>query len=163
MLRWSSNFAQQLARSPGAFGVPAEAVASLVAAQQAFAQRYAASQSRQTRTPVSVRAKDAARAAMIVEVRPLAAMVRAQASTSNAQLGALGLRTRREVRREVARPGVAPLVRVVSAGGSPVVGADRGTGHGALPQARGCGVGGVVVLVRADAAARRGGVASVGA
>lgn len=112
LVQWSGNFARQLAKSPGVYGVTPEAVAGLVAAQQAFAQKYAAAQSRVTRTPVSVQAKDTAREVMIGEARPLAALVRAQKSTTNHQLIVLGLRSRRKARRGVARPRVAPQVRV---------------------------------------------------
>lgn len=113
LLEWSGNFARHLTKSPEVYGLSPSDMAGFVAAQQAFAQKYAATQSRVTRTPVSVQAKDTAREVMIGEARPLAALVRAQKSTTNLQLITLRLRSRRKARREVARPRIAPQVRVV--------------------------------------------------
>lgn len=117
LVTWSATFGRVLEASPNAYGVTPEEVAGFVVAQQVFAQRYAVSQSRVTRTAVSVRVKDTARDEMIRLARPLAARVRARRAITNEQLMALGLRPRGRARRAVARPRVSPLVRVVSVEG----------------------------------------------
>jgi len=120
---WATHFARKLSATPEAFGVTPAQAARLAALEQAFAHRYAAAQNPSTRTAPMIRAKDAARDAMVAEVRELAGRVRSRRATTNDQLVALGLRPRRaqtktggeKARRHAPPPDTSPRVQVRNA------------------------------------------------
>lgn len=120
LLLWSANFATQVAAHAAGWGVPAERVAGYVAVQAAYAEALRRANEPATRTPVAIRAKDAARQALTTESRLLARTLRGNSKMSEAQRITLGLGARPRRRKRVPRPGVAPAVRVAGVEGGRV-------------------------------------------
>lgn len=114
---WARNFVQLISASPEDYGVSVEAADALAAAHAAFATQYVLAMEPQTRTSPVVVAKNDAMAAMIVQVREVAALVRVTCSKTPEKLVQLGLRVKEGRGPRIAVPGDAPLLKIKSVQG----------------------------------------------
>ena len=111
LVSWSLNLVNKLSAQPGHFGVGPARLASLVASQAAYAQAQRATAD--GGKPATAR-RNAARAALLADVRAAVAVVRAQEDLTDAQQVQLGLRPPNPRRKAIPRPRVAPGISIRS-------------------------------------------------
>lgn len=80
---WVSNFSTLISATPSAFGLVAGDAAQIAAVNSGWQAAYTAAINPSTRTPATVAAKDAARAAAEMVVRPYAILIRNNSGISN--------------------------------------------------------------------------------
>src|SRR5690606_33239718 len=106
LVSFSKNLVTRLTAQEGHFGVPSQRLASLSALQADFADAQA-QVTLMTNRPATAR-RNAARAALLDEIRGVVAIVRAQQDVTDAQKITLGLTIPGKRRRAIPRPRVAP-------------------------------------------------------
>lgn len=111
---WAVNFADIVDSDPTAVGLTTGDASTINAATGAFHTAYETTQNPATRTPVSIAAKDAAKASMLATVRPFAMFINGRAATTDAQRSSLGLTIRKLVPTPVPAPTSAPTLSLVS-------------------------------------------------
>ncbi len=121
---WLDHFAGKIAMSPGTYGVSAGDAAELSAAQVAWHAAFATASAPSTRTVPAIRAKDQARAAAVLVVRRLGAIIRPNPAVSDSLKLSLGLKLRKATLSRTQAPtehpvlvitGLAPASHEVSA------------------------------------------------
>lgn len=107
---WSDNFATVLTADEAAYGlVPADS-AAVNAVVTPWLVALATATNPATRTSATVAAKDAAKSAMLVVVRPYATRISANPAVSDDAKVAIGVTVRNTGRTPVPAPGVAPVM-----------------------------------------------------
>ena len=107
---WLANFDALLTANPTDFGLDAADAAVVAPVAATFAAAYPISQDPATRTPVTVAAKDAARASAEAVVRPFAVRVSQNAAVTNANKAAIGVTVRTAVPTPIPPPVDAPTL-----------------------------------------------------
>ena len=115
LFTWATNFRDLIDADPPSFGLTAGDAASVDAVVTPFLSAYTTALNPSTRTPSSIAAKDAARAAMLVVVRPIAQNVRNNAGVSNELKSDLGLNIPTTTRSPIFCPQTQPLLSIVAA------------------------------------------------
>lgn len=115
LFSWASNFATLIAVSPPTYGLVSADSTAIDNVVNPFLSSYTTSVNPSTRTAPSVAAKDAARAAMLVVVRPYAQNVRNNAGVTNESKGDLGLNIPTTTRSPIFCPQTQPLLQIVAA------------------------------------------------
>lgn len=110
---WLANFAGKIAGSPAAYGLSAGDAAEITAAQSLWVAAYALAGAPATRTAVTIADKDSKRAAAVLVVRRLAALVRADSAVADSLKLGLGLRLRKHSLTRGAAPSEAPVLSIV--------------------------------------------------
>lgn len=111
---WSANFESQIDTEYAAYGLTTGQATAYTALDTAWRTAYAAAVNPATRTPVTVAAKDAARAAAVANARVLASIVNAFPGITNGQRTTLGLNPRGDGPTPVPAPTTQPLPAVVA-------------------------------------------------
>jgi hypothetical protein len=113
---WSANFSEKINSPPGPaqFGLTVAQAANYAALHDAYASAFELSQDPNTRTPVQISVKNTAKAALKVNARMLARLIRATPTVTNEQRIELGLTVPDENPSPVPRPSVAPKLSVQS-------------------------------------------------
>jgi len=111
---WILNFSTLITATPTAYGLTAGNATTIAAQNTAYQAAYTAANDPSTRTPETVAAKDAARAAATAVVRPFAMQINASAAVTNGQRAALGLTIRKTVPTPVPAPTDIPTLGLVS-------------------------------------------------
>lgn len=110
---WSANFETQIDTEFATYGLTNGQATAYTALDTAWRSAYAAAINPATRTPVTVAAKDAARAAAVANARFLAAIVNAYPGITNSQRTTLGLNPRGDGPTPVPAPTTQPLPVVI--------------------------------------------------
>jgi hypothetical protein len=110
---WSANFNTLITATPTAFGLVAGDATAYATLNTAWASAIAAAINPATRTPVTVAAKDTARAALVAKARELAVKVQATPAVTNAQKTSLGLTPRGSTPTPIPAPVTKPVPLVV--------------------------------------------------
>lgn len=109
-LAWSENFDTLITATPTAYGLTAPQAAAYAALHATYAAAYAAATNPITRTPVTIAAKDTAKAAAIAMARELAQIVKADPDTTDEQLTELGITVDKFPPTPVPTPSTFPLL-----------------------------------------------------
>jgi hypothetical protein len=112
---WLLNFSTLLTASPATYGLTAPDAVAVAAQNTAFQAALVASTDPSTRTPVTVAAKDAARAAAEFVVRPLAVAISLNAGVTPGDKTAIGVTVRSTTPTPVPAPVVAPVIALLAA------------------------------------------------
>jgi hypothetical protein len=112
---WMANFATLLTADPDAYGLDAADAATVQPVADAFAVAYPISQDPITRTPVTVAAKDAARASAEAVTRPYAVRISQNAGVDDADKAAIGVTVRTQVSTPIPAPVDAPTLGFLKA------------------------------------------------
>ena len=115
LFTWADNFNTLITASPITYGLTSGDAASVDAVVAPFLAAYTTALNPSTRTPSSVAAKDAARAAMLNVVRPVAQNVRNNAGVANDAKSDLGLNIPTTTRSPIFCPQTQPLLSIVAA------------------------------------------------
>jgi len=110
---WLANFDALLTAAPATYGLTAPDAAAVAAVALPFAVAYPISQDPATRTPVTVAAKDTARADAEVVVRPFAVQISLNAGVPAMDKTAIGVTVRSLVPTPIPAPISAPTLSVV--------------------------------------------------
>lgn len=110
---WSLNFETQIDTEYATYGLTNGQATAYTALDTAWRTAYQAATNPATRTPVTIAAKDAARAALVFNARELAAVVNAYPGITNAQRETLGLNPRGDGPTPVPAPTTKPVAVVV--------------------------------------------------
>ena len=111
---WLANFDSLLTAAPATFGLTAPDAAAVAAVALAFALAYPISQDPTTRTPVTIAAKDTARANAEVVVRPFAVQVSLNNGVTAMDKTALGVTVRSLVPTPIPAPITAPELGIIA-------------------------------------------------
>jgi hypothetical protein len=114
-LTWLGNFSVVITASPTDYGLIAGDATEMTTRTATFSGALAAATNGSTRGPMTVAAKDIARANAVVFARSLAARIQAYPEITSDQLVALGLTVRKTGRTPVPDPVTAPLLSFISA------------------------------------------------
>lgn len=93
-VNWASNFSTELTAAPTDYGLVAGNAVTVAAVVDPFVAAFAAATNPATRTPVTIAAKDAARAAMESTVRPFATQIASNGSVSAGLKTTIGVTNR---------------------------------------------------------------------
>jgi hypothetical protein len=112
---WLNNFGLQI-NDPGYGLAPADltAIENLIGNQN-FVEKLVAATNPETRTPVTVQAKDNARAAVEAGLRPYCVQISMDSAISDSLKVALGVTVRKESPTPVPAPTIAPEISLVAA------------------------------------------------
>lgn len=110
---WSANFEGIVDGDYAALGLTMGQAAAVTAADTAYQAAYTAAIDPSTRTPVTIAAKDAARAALLGTVRPVAIQVRNNPAVSDATKVSLGLTVPTVTPTPVPAPTTVPTLAVL--------------------------------------------------
>lgn len=111
---WLSNFSTLITAAPTDYGLTSGDASTIAAAVDAYSDAYALTVDPATRTSPAIAAKDAAKSAALVVVRPFAMFINARAATTDEQRGDLGLTIRKTVPTPIPAPTTAPALSLVS-------------------------------------------------
>jgi hypothetical protein len=111
---WMANFNSVASANPSAYGFTPSNVATINAAAATFATAYAPLTSPDTKTKAAVSAFNAARAASLAQILPLAQMVSQSESIAPDDKTALGVTVRKTTRTPVPPPSTVPILHIVS-------------------------------------------------
>ena len=112
---WLLNFSTVGAAAPATYGLSGGQVTAIGGVQTAFASAYLLAIDPSTRTPVTVAAKDTARANAEAVVRPIAVTISLSAAISNGEKAAIGVTIPSVVPSPVPPPVTAPSILLQSA------------------------------------------------
>lgn len=112
---WLTNFSTLLTASPATYGLTAPDAVLVAAQQVAFAGALALATDPSTRTPVTVAAKDAARASAEAIVRPYAVGISLNPAVSNGDKVAIGVTVRSNIPTPIPAPVTPPAIQLISA------------------------------------------------
>jgi len=112
---WLTNFAVLLTATPATYGLLAGDAVLVTNAQVAYSDALTLSQDPNTRTPVTVAAKDAARASAEFVARPYAVNISLNPSVSNGDKVAIGVTVRSNIPTPIPAPVTAPTIALISA------------------------------------------------
>lgn len=115
LVAWSDNFAALITASPTTYGLVAGDAAAINAVNTPWDAAYAAAVAGGTRGPMTVQAKNNARAALLAVVRPYAIQIRNNAGVSDPDKVALGLTVPNTTRTPILAPQSQPLISIVAA------------------------------------------------
>lgn len=118
---WSLNFSTLITATPTAYGLVAGDATAYAALHSTYSTALTAATDPITRTPVTVAAKDAARAALVSKARELAAKIQATPTVTPAQKTSLGITPRDTGRTPIPVPSTRPVVTIVSTAGGAFV------------------------------------------
>lgn len=121
LLAWSANFNTRITATPTAFGLTAGIATAYAAAHTAFASALATAVNPSTRTPVTVAAKDAAKAALKLLARQDAAIVQATVTVTPSQKTDLGITPRDRTRTPIPTPSTRPVITIERTSGGTYV------------------------------------------
>lgn len=111
---WSANFESQIDTEFATYGLDNAQATAYTTLDTAWRTAYAAAVNPATRTPVTVAAKDAARAAAVANARSLALIINAYPGVTNAMRTTLGLNPRGDGPTPIPAPTTKPLPTVVA-------------------------------------------------
>lgn len=114
-LAWLLNFSTLLTATPVVYGLTAPDAVLVAAEYTTFEAALALSTDPGTRTPVTVAAKDAARSASEIIVRPYAVLISLNAGVTSGDKIAIGVTVRSTVPTPIPAPVVAPTISLISA------------------------------------------------
>ncbi len=112
---WLANYSALLTADPGLYGLTAGDAVSVDGVNTTFQAAYTAAVDPATRTPVTVAAKDVARASAEAVARPYAVLVSRNAAVTDANKTALGVTVPSLVPSPVPPPVDAPALSLISA------------------------------------------------
>ena len=112
---WMLNFSTLLTASPSTYGLTAPDAVIVETAEQAFSDSLVISSDPGTRTPVTVAAKDAARASAEAVMRPYAVQISLNPAVTNGNKVAIGVTVRTNTPTPIPAPVVAPVIQLVQA------------------------------------------------
>jgi hypothetical protein len=112
---WLQNFSTVLTANPTAYGLTTGDATTVAGANTTFQAAYTAAVDPATRTPVTVAAKDSARAAAEATVRPLAVQISLNSGVSDGLKVTIGVSLPRENPTPVPPPTTNPTVDLVQA------------------------------------------------
>lgn len=112
---WLLNFSTLLTASPTTYGLTAPDAVLVAAQQTAFAAALTAATDPATRTPVTVAAKDAARASAEFVVRPYAVQISLNPAVTNGNKTAIGVTVRTTTPTPVPAPVTPPAIELLMA------------------------------------------------
>lgn len=112
---WLLNFSTLLTAAAATYGLTAPDAVIVAGQQTAFAAALALSTDPGTRTPVSVAAKDAARASAEFVVRPYAVAISLNAAVTNGAKVAIGVTVRSNIPTPIPAPVTPPSISLISA------------------------------------------------
>lgn len=115
LVAWSDNFASLITASPTTYGLVAADAAAINAVNTPWDTAYAAAVAGATRGPMTVQAKNNARAALLAVVRPYAIQIRNNAGVSDPDKVALGLTVPNQTRTPIFAPQTQPLISIAAA------------------------------------------------
>lgn len=113
-LAWMVNFSAMITATPTAYGLTAGDATTIDGYVDTFVDAQAVAEAPETRTPVSIAARDTARANAEQVCRPYAMQIQANPTITNAQLTELGL-TVRSAPTPVPAPTTFPLISFLQA------------------------------------------------
>jgi hypothetical protein len=111
---WIQNFSTLITADPTSYGLVAGDATAIAAQNTAYQAAYSLANDPSTRTPVTVAAKDAAKATALSTVRPYAQQINLNAAVTNDQRAALGITIRKTVPTPVPPPATAPIISMLS-------------------------------------------------
>lgn len=115
--QWATNYVALVTATPGAYGlVAADATAAGTAATQ-YATALTLSSDPNTRTAVTVQAKDTARNQLVTLVRSQVTRVQAYPPLTPAQAQSLGITVRSTIRTQVPPPSTRPILAITKTEG----------------------------------------------
>lgn len=109
---WLLNFSTLLTAAPATYGLTAPDAVAVAAEQTAFAAAYSAAIDPSTRTPVTVAAKDSAKASALAVVRPFAVNISLNPGVLDADKTAIGVTVRSLVPTPIPAPVDAPVLAI---------------------------------------------------
>lgn len=112
---WLLNFSTLLTASPATYGLTAPDAVLVANEQVAFAAALTAATDPGTRTPVTVAAKDAARASAEFVCRPYAVRISQNPAVTNGDKTAIGVTVRSNTPTPIPAPVIAPVIALLSA------------------------------------------------
>lgn len=112
---WLQNFSGLLTGAPATYGLTAPDAVLVAAEASAFDSALTLSTDPATRTPVSVAAKDAARASAEFVVRPYAVGISLNPSVTNGDKVAIGVTVRSNIPTPIPAPVTPPTISLISA------------------------------------------------
>lgn len=114
---WATNFDTVITAAPADYGLTAPQAVAFNILRAAFSAALLVTDTPATRTPVTIAAKDSARAAMVTSARSLARVALAYPSVLPADLTAAGLIVRNTVPTPIPAPATIPLLSFLSSVG----------------------------------------------
>jgi len=111
---WSANFSTLITAAPATYGLVSGDATAIAAVVDPWHTSYLAAINPSTRTPVTVAAKDAARAAAEAVIRPYAIQISRNAAVSNDDKTAVGVNLPNTARTPVPPPTTQPVISLVS-------------------------------------------------
>lgn len=116
LARWCHRFAQGLLAHGTSLGLPQDRIDAFIDLHQRFTAAYALANSGAGRSPSNLQTKETRKAALLPELRAIAAWLRASPEATDPQLSRLGLSRRKQRRRgPVPPPAMPPGVSILHA------------------------------------------------
>lgn len=115
LVTWAENFSALITTAPTTYGLVAGDATAIAAAVNPFVAAYSVAVNPSTRTPATVAAKDAAKAAMLATVRPFAVQISLNSGVTNEDKTAVGVTVRKTVPTPVPAPTTRPALALASA------------------------------------------------
>lgn len=109
---WATNFSTLLTASPGTYGLVAGDATAVAAVYSTWHAAYLAAINPATRTPVTVQAKDVARSASLVVIRPYAVTISNNAGVNPSDKVAIGVNPGTSTPTPIPAPNTAPVISV---------------------------------------------------
>jgi hypothetical protein len=113
LVSWAGRFSTKTSADPTAYGLTEQQTTELAALNSAYAAAYAAANDPETNSHANVVAKNAAKEALIEEIRKLAGIVQADPDVTDNQKAALGLTVHDDEPTPAPIPAYAPGIKVV--------------------------------------------------
>lgn len=120
LLDWATNFDTIITANPTDYGLIAGQATAFDVLRDAYAAALALATAPATRTPVTVAAKDAAKASMVTSARMLARIALAFPTVTPGDLTAAGLIVRNTVPTPIPAPATVPLLALLASIGKTV-------------------------------------------
>lgn len=116
LLAWSANFDTIITANPTDYGLIAGQATAYDVLNDAYAAAYAAAVNPGTRTPVTVAAKDVARANLVASARQLAQIARKYPGITNDLLSDAGLTVPDPIPSPIPAPTTVPVLSLIASG-----------------------------------------------
>ncbi|HMP07018.1 MAG TPA: hypothetical protein PJ982_11750 [Lacipirellulaceae bacterium] len=117
---WALNFSTLITAAPTAYGLVSGQATTFATLRTAFTNSLLLATDPPTRTPVTVAAKDTARALLVTNARQLAAIVQGFPAITPTQLAALGLTVRQTIPTPIPAPVTQPVLSIIGNAGQVV-------------------------------------------
>lgn len=112
---WLANFSTLLTASPATYGLTGTDATNVAGVQSTWHTAYLAATSGSTRGPMTIAAKNTARANALIVVRPLATLIAANQGVSNDDKTAIGVTVRKVTPTPIPTPITSPILNVIAA------------------------------------------------